>query len=219
MTGEFPKQEVVCEEPLETISYKIGVVIVHPGGKPSKTTFQRVSYKDGVSIVRCRPRSGRMHQIRVHLQYLGFPIANDPLYNSQIFGPEKGRGGVTGKTEEELIEDLVKHHTVENWVESEEYQASKLDTLSGNTSDLTVSKPETKEVGEQDPAFKASSDEAQEALLEDEKGKEFYDPHCSECRISYKDPPPDTLVMFLHALKYSGEGWSYQTPTPAWAKL
>ena len=99
--------------------------MVHPEGKPSKTTFQRLSYKDGVSIVRCRPKSGRMHQIRVHLQYLGFPIANDPLYNSQIFGPEKGKGGVTGKSHEELIEDLVKNHTVENWVESEEYEASK----------------------------------------------------------------------------------------------
>ena len=41
------------------------------------------------------------------------------------FGPEKGKGGVTGKSHEELIEDLVKNHTVENWVESEEYEASK----------------------------------------------------------------------------------------------
>merc|ERR1719397_948322 len=67
-----------------------------------------------------------MHQIRVHLQFLGFPIANDPLYNSQIFGPEKGKGGDIGKTHQQLIEDLVKNHTVENWVESEEYETSKM---------------------------------------------------------------------------------------------
>ena len=218
VTGQFPEEEIVCEEPLETISYKIGVVIVHPQGKPSKTTFQRVSYKDGVSIVRCRPKSGRMHQIRVHLQYLGFPIANDPLYNSQIFGPEKGKGGVTGKTREELIEDLIKLHTVENWVETEEYQASKLDIAgtAGTTLDLIPSNPETKEAGEQDVAFKASSDEVHEASLD---GKEYYDPHCSECKTSYKDPPPETLLIFLHALKYSGEGWSYETAPPAWANL
>ena len=221
VTGEFPAEEVVCEQPLMTISYKIGVVIVHPQGKPSKTTFQRVSYKDGVSIVRCLPRSGRMHQIRVHLQYLGFPIANDPLYNSQIFGPEKGKGGITGKTEEELIEDLIKHHSLENWVESEEYEASKIDTVSSN---LNPSKYEKEEVTEKDVALKISSDETQKALLDDDvndnsDGKEYYDPHCSECRTSYKDPPPDTLLLFLHALKYSGDGWSYQTPPPSWANL
>ena len=30
-----------------------------------------------------------------------FPISNDPLYNSNIFGPERGKGGVIGKTKVE----------------------------------------------------------------------------------------------------------------------
>ena len=196
--GEFPAEEVVCDQPLETISFKIGVVVVDPQGKPSKTTFQRVSYKDGVSIVRCLPRSGRMHQIRVHLQYLGFPIANDPLYNSQIFGPEKAKGGLTGKTNEELIEDLIKNHTLENWVESEEYEASRMV--------MTESRDTTEK------------DSTEEDKIEEEE-REFYDADCRECRTRYKDPPADTLVMFLHALKYSGQGWSYQTDVPSWAHL
>ena len=57
-----------------------------------------------------------------------------------------------------------------------------------------------------------------DAAVEDEKGPNF-DPDCQECRLQYKDPPPDTLVMFLHALKYSGEGWQYQTDLPKWATL
>jgi len=40
------------------------------------------------------PLTGRTHQIRVHLQYLGFPIANDPIYTNPVFGPNLAKGGV-----------------------------------------------------------------------------------------------------------------------------
>lgn len=36
---------------------------------------------------------------------------NDPLYNHAVFGPEKGRGGNIGKTDEQLIHDLVNNFT------------------------------------------------------------------------------------------------------------
>ena len=45
------------------------------------------------------PYTGRMHQIRVHLQWLGYPIVNDPIYNHISWGPNRGRGGVS----EELV--------------------------------------------------------------------------------------------------------------------
>lgn len=35
-----------------------------------------------------------MHQIRVHLQWLGFPIVDDPLYNHVAWGDDRGKGGV-----------------------------------------------------------------------------------------------------------------------------
>ena len=41
-----------------------------------------------------KPHSGRMHQIRVHLQWLGYPIINDPIYNHETaWGPDKGKQG------------------------------------------------------------------------------------------------------------------------------
>ncbi|KAJ7534025.1 hypothetical protein O6H91_13G076400 [Diphasiastrum complanatum] len=49
-------------------------------GKPALTRFQRLSTDGAFSIVRCMPLTGRTHQIRVHLQHLGHPIANDALY-------------------------------------------------------------------------------------------------------------------------------------------
>ena len=39
------------------------------------------------------PYTGRMHQIRVHLQWLGYPIVNDPIYNHEAWGPRKGKAG------------------------------------------------------------------------------------------------------------------------------
>lgn len=47
--------------------------------------------KQGYSIVRCLPVTGRTHQIRVHLQYLGHPIQNDPIYaNQKVWGLDLG---------------------------------------------------------------------------------------------------------------------------------
>jgi hypothetical protein len=53
------------------------------------------------------------------LRHLGYPIVNDPLYNHVVFGPEKGKGGNIGKTDEELIRDLISIHNAENWLGGE----------------------------------------------------------------------------------------------------
>ena len=41
---------------------------------------------------------------------------NDPLYNHVVFGPTKGKGGIVGKTDDELIQDLIAIHNAENWL-------------------------------------------------------------------------------------------------------
>lgn len=46
----------------------------------------------------------------------GYPIVNDPLYNHTVFGPNKGKGGIVAKTDEQLIQDLIKIHNAENWL-------------------------------------------------------------------------------------------------------
>lgn len=49
-------------------------------GKKSLTRFVVLEDFNGVSLVECRPETGRTHQIRVHLLAAGYPIVADPLY-------------------------------------------------------------------------------------------------------------------------------------------
>lgn len=55
--------------------------VVDGDGKECYTEFVNVGYKDGYSLVRCMPITGRSHQIRVHLKSIGHPIVGDMLYN------------------------------------------------------------------------------------------------------------------------------------------
>lgn len=75
------REHIECNEPIEVVSYKIGVCKVSPTGKDCRTEFTRLSYNGKTSVVLCRPHTGRMHQIRVHLQYLG----NKRLCNVILF--------------------------------------------------------------------------------------------------------------------------------------
>lgn len=56
---------------MDVVNRKMSVSKVFPAGKPCSTEFQVLSRSRDSSVVLCRPRSGRTHQIRVHLQYLG----------------------------------------------------------------------------------------------------------------------------------------------------
>ena len=46
----------------------------------------------------------------------GHPVVNDPLYNHPVFGPNKGKGGDIGKTDEELVNQLMEIHNSDNWL-------------------------------------------------------------------------------------------------------
>ena len=50
------------------------------GGRAAVTDYEVVERLRHASLVRCRLRTGRTHQIRVHLKHLGHPIVGDPLY-------------------------------------------------------------------------------------------------------------------------------------------
>lgn len=57
-------------------------------GKHAVTHFEVVENLPGYALLKCRLETGRTHQIRVHMKYIGHPVAGDPLY-----GPRKTLSG------------------------------------------------------------------------------------------------------------------------------
>ncbi|KAI8099296.1 uncharacterized protein BX664DRAFT_320948 [Halteromyces radiatus] len=164
--GEFPKDQVTCDIPIKPMGFKFSFQYADfHNGKPSKTLFERVSFNGRTSVVRCRPITGRTHQIRVHLRYLGYPIVNDPVYGPHTawstllnrFDPADPSGSVVTQVLDKMME------------------MTTFDTL--DTSDGQA--------------------------------------RCHECRsLLSSDPlPGQSLGIWLHSSRYSGNGWSFSSTT------
>ncbi|KAI7896933.1 uncharacterized protein EV154DRAFT_491277 [Mucor mucedo] len=169
VSGEFPRERIVCSEPIQQLAYTVNLNYVHPQGKACTTIFERLSFNGETSVVRCRPLSGRTHQIRVHLRYLGHPIANDPIYGYSTAWSERIIRGQTIHDVPAMIKTMV--------------ATAPYDYMDDDPTNTTVAR-------------------------------------CQDCNVPVpqSDPIPAQLSLWLHAYKYAGPHWTYQTPQlPAWA--
>ncbi|QZQ47402.1 pseudouridine synthase [Pediococcus acidilactici] len=57
---------------------------INEEGRPAVTHFKVLERFGEYTLIECQLETGRTHQIRVHLKYIGHPVAGDPLY-----GPRK----------------------------------------------------------------------------------------------------------------------------------
>lgn len=53
-----------------------------PSGKPATTDYELIDIANHMSYVRLMPRTGRTHQLRVHMAHLGHPIVGDRVYGT-----------------------------------------------------------------------------------------------------------------------------------------
>ncbi len=80
--GDIPQNEGIINLSLSESSRELGTMTVNPKGKKSITLFNVVERFDGFTMVEAKPLTGRTHQVRVHFNALGYPLAFDPLYGN-----------------------------------------------------------------------------------------------------------------------------------------
>lgn len=68
------------------------MAVVRQGGRNAVTHWQVLERFPGYTYVRCRLETGRTHQIRVHMAYIGHP-----LYGDTVYGAKKPAPGMTGQ--------------------------------------------------------------------------------------------------------------------------
>ena len=88
--GDWQLGEQLIDKPLLVQHRKGGErhVVVSGGGKPAQTRVQLSRTFGQYSLLQCSPLTGRTHQIRVHLQHVGFPLLGDERYGDE---PENRR--------------------------------------------------------------------------------------------------------------------------------
>lgn len=81
--GELNQDRGVIDQPIavsQTSAVYTRRVVDAATGKPSRTEFAVEKRLRGFTVVRLRPRTGRAHQLRVHMAWLGHPIVGDKIY-------------------------------------------------------------------------------------------------------------------------------------------
>lgn len=98
------EDEGAIDEPLALSDTRPGTMKVYRKGKPSLTTFKTLERYEWFNVLEVTLHTGRMHQIRVHLAFIGHPLFVDPVYGrrAEFYLSEwKGRKYRIGKKSHE----------------------------------------------------------------------------------------------------------------------
>ncbi len=88
--GEFPHQSATIDAPIgRSEKNRKQMTVTDKNSKFAITHLEVLKRFVGYTLIKLSLETGRTHQIRVHLQYIGYPVFNDPVYtnnNCSVFG-------------------------------------------------------------------------------------------------------------------------------------
>lgn len=82
--GTPPQEEGWVDQPIRRLPGSVLMRQVHPQGAPARTHYRLLRRGGGRSLVELVLDTGRTHQIRVHMAFLGCPLAGDFLYGEEL---------------------------------------------------------------------------------------------------------------------------------------
>lgn len=78
--GEIKDNYFIVDAPIHRDAQDRKKMAVHAEGKHARTHVRVVQRFSGMTLVKCQLETGRTHQIRVHLSFVGYPIVGDQVY-------------------------------------------------------------------------------------------------------------------------------------------
>ena len=81
--GEVTPKRGLIDRPIARDESSLVKRCCREDGLPSLTEYEVLSYHDGLSLVHLIPKTGRTHQLRVHMAALGYPLLGDWLYGEE----------------------------------------------------------------------------------------------------------------------------------------
>jgi 23S rRNA pseudouridine1911/1915/1917 synthase len=90
VSGSPTEDSGLIDAPIGPHPFKKKRMAIVKNAKPAQTRWEVAQRLGPLTLLRCFPRTGRRHQIRVHLKSIGLPLAIDPIYHRTP--PEKPVG-------------------------------------------------------------------------------------------------------------------------------
>ncbi|KAI5171534.1 hypothetical protein NEFER03_0856 [Nematocida sp. LUAm3] len=203
--GIFPEKWITVDLPL-SISRETCTTIVHVRdneyiGKKSTTRFIGIEHVDGHSVVLCVPVTGRTHQIRVHLQAIGYPIQNDQVYRK-------------GYIPENILE---KKEILDDFSNISEIEYKKITDFLGIhlTYDYATSLIDTEECRTDE--FLDVDEEIESVSC---SPMDFVLNSCMHCKnIEKTEILPKFFSLDLHAMQYTIREMTFTADPPKWTNI
>ena len=83
LDGVFPQEKAIIDAPIGRSREQFDKMEVRKDGKRAVTHLEVIKKYSKNTLVRLVLETGRTHQIRVHLSYIGYPVHNDPVYSNK----------------------------------------------------------------------------------------------------------------------------------------